>query len=226
MDNSPGTSCILEGAALVFVSRNENGPDISYWLHEGADVISAPPGQDNNEAETTTGFNLDPSESELSHADLQFVSTSMEQGTVSRYHAEINGETFSGNFEDQKSPVRTASITIPAPSPGSRVDTSLRAMFNESSALYGETRIEIFTVYKQEKRPVPAQTFIQHHDITEKPENVSSFPDKNKPYCDHQPVPEYPGSGSGKKTARHQPRRNFLHGVMIHSTVSSLFYFQ
>lgn len=157
MDNSPGTSCILEGAALVSVSRNDNGPDISYWLHEGADVISAPPGQDDYEAETTTGFNLDPLESELSHGDLQFVSTSMEQDSMSSFQAEINGVTFSGNFEDPKSPVRTASITIPAPSPGSRMDTSLRAMFNESSALFGETRIEIFTVYKQEKRSVSVQ---------------------------------------------------------------------
>ena len=60
MDNSPGTSCILEGAALVVVSRNENGPNIWYWLHEGADVISAPPGRENNDAETTAEFDLEP----------------------------------------------------------------------------------------------------------------------------------------------------------------------
>jgi hypothetical protein len=201
MDNSPGTSCILEGAALVFVSRNDNGPDISYWLHEGADMISAPPGQDNNEAETTTGFNLDPSESELSHAELQFVSTSMVQDRRSRYQAEINGETFSGNFEDQKSPVRTASITIPAPSPGSRMDTSLQAMFNESSALYGETRIEIFTVYKQEKRPVSVQPS-SNTSVSPKSNNPNLSQTKTTQTLSNLPVPNTPAPVLVKKPLR------------------------
>jgi hypothetical protein len=187
MDNSAGTSCTLEGAALVFMSRNETGPDISYWLHEGADAISAPSGQDNNEAETTTKFDLDPSESELSHADFQFVSTSLEQDHRSRYQAEINGETFSGNFEDLKGPVRTARITLPAPSPGSHVETSLRAMLNDSSALYGETRIEIFTVYKQQKRPVSAQQ-PYNTTISGKSGNLNSSPTKIIPPVSTNPI--------------------------------------
>jgi len=153
LDNSPGTSCILEGAVLVVVSQNDKGPAISYWLHEGADVISALPGQESNAAETTTEFNIDPADPVISHADLQFVSTSMEQDTRPQYQAEINGETFIGEFKDPGSPVRSARVEVPPPGPGSRVHTALQAMFNETSALYGETRIEIFTAYQQENRP-------------------------------------------------------------------------
>jgi hypothetical protein len=198
MDTSPGTSCTLEGAVLVVVSRNDNGPGILYWLHEGADVISAPPGMDTSDAETSTEFNLDPSESGLSHADLQFVSTSMEQDPLARYQAEINGETFSGKFEGPKSPVRTASITIPAPSPGSRVETSLRAMFNESSALYGETRIEIFTVYNQEKRPLPDKLSL-NITVTRKSDNADLSQTKTARPISNLPVQDTPAPVVVKK---------------------------
>ena len=198
MDNSPGTSCILEGAALVVVSRNENGPNIWYWLHEGADVISAPPGRENNDAETTAEFYLEPSGSAFSHADLQFISTSMVYDTQSRYLAAINGETFPGTFTDPKSPVRTAAISFPAPQAGSQVHTSIQAILNESSVLYGETRIAIFTMNGQVKKPVPAQTSV-NTTVPGKSENVSSSQGKTNPGISTTPVRNTPGPVPVKK---------------------------
>ena len=142
--------------------------------------------------------------------------------TQSRYLAEINGETFPGTFKDPKSPVRTAAISFPAPQAGSQVHTSLQAILNESSALYGETRIAIFTLYEQEKRPVPVQTSV-NTSVPGKSENVSSSQRKNKPWCKHYSCPEYPGAGSGEKTTRTHHRRNFLRGVLIRSTGYSRF---
>jgi len=197
MDNSPGTSCILEGAVLVVVSRNNDAPAIAYWLHEGADVISAQPGQESSTAETTTEFNIEWLEPVISHANLQFVSTSMEQDAQSHYQAEINGETFEGTFKDPRSPVRTAMITVPAPSPGSHVETSLRAIFNESSALYGETRIEIFTAYVEEDRTGPANITL-NTTISRKTGNSSIYPTIASLPAGNHPAENFPGPAQVK----------------------------
>jgi hypothetical protein len=57
------------------------------------------------------------------------------------------------------------------------VETSLRAIFNGSSALYGETRIEIFTAYEEENRTGPAKKPL-NTTISEKTDNLSFSPTK------------------------------------------------
>lgn len=145
MESSPGSSCTVEGVVVLMAVQNDTAPWISYRVHEGADLITSPPGQALIDTETTTEFDMDTSAYPYAQAYLTFITTGMTDDPAPRFQVQVNGESISGTFPASADPVHIARVSFDPPLPASPVVTSLEAMINQTNGLYGETRVMVFT---------------------------------------------------------------------------------
>jgi hypothetical protein len=196
--DNPDIACTLEGGALIIVSHNPNGSPVSYWIFEGADVIAAPPGTERPDAETSAEFKLNATGPAFSRATLRIVSTGRGDDQDGRYQVQVNGEVLSGPLDRHWDPVLTAEIPFQPPSPGSPVAASIRAEINETSGLYGETRLAIFTLMGgSDLIPVPRTVTADH---TETRELAGTSPSPIPPLESREGVVSSPpGEFPGKK---------------------------
>jgi hypothetical protein len=194
MESPLGSSCTVEGVIVLLAVRNETAPLVSFRVHEGADLIASPPGQALTDTGTTTEFDMDPSGEPYTQANLTFISTGMTDDPAPRYQVQVNGETISGTFPASPDPIYIARISFEPPLPGSPVVTSFVALINQTNAVYGETRVAVFT-FSGGNTSNPAQSGPSENKSTESEQNehpIATAPPVTPEESGQSPAPPAP----------------------------------
>ncbi|MDD1711659.1 MAG: PEGA domain-containing protein [Methanoregulaceae archaeon] len=176
LKDNPDISCMLEGGAWITVSPRPGSSPVSYWIFEGADMIASPPGTDRPDAETTTEFELPATGPAHTGALLRVVSTGGREDLAGRYQILVNGEAPSGISGRQQGQMLILEVPFHPPSPGSPVGAAIRATINETSGLYGETRLAVFSFIQDADQSPGTGMLTASHTETGEPAGETTSP--------------------------------------------------
>jgi hypothetical protein len=176
LKENPDISCMLEGGAWITGSSHPGGSPFSSWIFEGADMIASPPGKDHPDAETTAEFELNATGPVYTRGMLRVVSTGEKEDPSGRYQILVNGEALQGISGQQRGQMVILEVPFHPPSPGSPVAAAIRATIHETSGLYGETRLAVFTLTNDAYQlPVPGLVTVRQ-TVTGEPTGENSSP--------------------------------------------------